>query len=129
MFATVRPTLKRIAYVGNEFDGEICSTAFCVLRAMPDTSSKYLFYGVQRDAFIDELAKLQRGASYPAVTDGNIKDQKIPFPSFEEQKEMAEALSVIDEKIENSDHKQEALKDLFKSMLQLLMTGQVGLRI
>jgi type I restriction enzyme S subunit len=128
LFATVRPTLKRIAYVSSEFDGEICSTAFCVLRVKPDTSSKYLFYGVQRDVFIDELAKLQRGASYPAVTDGNIKDQKIPLPSFEEQKEMAEALSVIDEKIENSDHKQEVLKDLFKSMLQLLMTGQLRVK-
>lgn len=128
LFATVRPTLKRIAYVENEFDGEVCSTAFCVLRGTPTLSSRYLYYCVQRNSFIESLGKLQRGASYPAVTDGNIKDQKIPFPSFEEQKEMAEALSVIDEKIDATEAKKKSLQDLFKSMLQLLMTGQVRVK-
>ena len=31
LFATVRPYLKRIAMVPSELDGQICSTAFCVL--------------------------------------------------------------------------------------------------
>jgi type I restriction enzyme S subunit len=32
LFATVRPTLKRIALVPSELDGEIASTGYCVLR-------------------------------------------------------------------------------------------------
>lgn len=32
IIATVRPTLKRIAIVSEEYDNQICSTAFCVLR-------------------------------------------------------------------------------------------------
>ena len=92
LFATVRPTLKRIAYAGNEFDGEICSTAFCVLRSVPTLSSRYLYYCVQRDSFIESLGKLERGANYPAVTDGNVKDQFIPFPTTEEQKDVADIL-------------------------------------
>ncbi len=33
IIATVRPTLKRIAKIDPNYDGQICSTAFCVLRA------------------------------------------------------------------------------------------------
>ncbi|MBT9170949.1 MAG: hypothetical protein DDT18_01306 [Actinobacteria bacterium] len=128
LFATVRPTLKRIAYVGNEFDGEICSTAFCVLRGTPTLSSRYLYYYVQRDSFIESLGKLQRGANYPAVTDGNVKDQLIPFPTIEEQKDIADVLLGIDSKIDQEARKMDMLKDLFKSMLQLLMTGQVRVK-
>lgn len=128
LFATVRPTLKRIAYVGSEFDGEICSTAFCVLRSVSTLSSRYLYFCVQRDSFIESLGKLQRGASYPAVTDGNVKVQLIPFPTLDEQEEIANILWDIDNKINHETAKKNMLKDLFKSMLQLLMTGQVRVK-
>lgn len=128
LFATVRPTLKRIAYVENEFDGEVCSTAFCVLRSVSTLSSRYLYYCVQRDSFIESLGKLQRGASYPAVTDGNVKDQLIPFPTSEEQKDIANILRDIDNKIGYETAKKDMLQELFKSLIQLLMTGQVRVK-
>ena len=114
--------------MGNEFDGEICSTAFCVLRSSLELSGKYLYYCVQRDSFIENLGKLQRGANYPAVTDGNVKDQLIPFPTIEEQKDIADVLLGIDSKIDQETRKMDMLKGLFKSMLQLLMTGQVRVK-
>ena len=33
IFGTTRPLLKRYCLVPNEYDGQICSTGFCVLRA------------------------------------------------------------------------------------------------
>jgi len=129
LFATVRPTLRRIAFVGNEYDEEICSTAFCVLRSKAELTSRYLYFCVQRDEFVENLGKLQRGVSYPAVTDGNVKDQLIPFPEdISEQDEIADILWHINEKIEHELYKQESLKELFKTMLQLLMTGQVRVK-
>ena len=32
LFATTRPTLKRFCQIGDDYDGQICSTGFCVLR-------------------------------------------------------------------------------------------------
>src|SRR4051794_17648762 len=32
IFATVRPSLRRVALVPPELDGQVCSTGFCVLR-------------------------------------------------------------------------------------------------
>ncbi len=129
IFATVRPTLKRIAYIENIFDREICSTAFCVLRSKKDVLfSRYLYYCVQREEFIEELAKLERGASYPAITDNNIRDQKIPLPKIEEQQEIANILFNVDKKITQSESQKQTLRDLFKTMLNQLMTGRVRVK-
>jgi len=129
IFATVRPTLKRIAYVDEDYDGKICSTAFCVLRSKKNVlSSRYLYYCVQNDEFIEELAKLQRGASYPAVTDGDIKRQQIPLPKVEEQEEIANVLFNIDKKLAQVESRKQTLQALFKTVLNQLMTGKIRVK-
>ena len=129
LFATVRPTLRRMAYIDEKYNGEICSTAFCVLRSKKSVlSSLYLYYCVQRDEFIEELAKLQRGASYPAITDNDVKIQQIPLPSFREQNEIADILSSIDKKISQAESKKQTLQALFRTMLNQLMTGKVRVK-
>ena len=129
IFATVRPTLKRIAYVDEDYDGKVCSTAFCVLRSKKNVlSSRYLYYCVQNDEYIEELAKLQRGASYPAVTDGDIKRQQIPLPKVKEQKEIANVLFSIDKKLAQVESRKQTLQALFKIVLNQLMTGKVRVR-
>ncbi|MEA1997932.1 MAG: restriction endonuclease subunit S [Euryarchaeota archaeon] len=126
IFATVRPTLKRLTFINEEFDGEICSTAFCVLRATENILNPlYLFYAVQRDVFIDEFEKVQRGASYPAITDSYVKNRKIHLPPLPTQQKIASILSTVDKKIEAEENKKIALDELFKSLLHNLMTGKI----
>lgn len=123
IFATVRPTLKRLTLIDEEFDGEICSTAFCVLRAMENTlSPSYMFYTIQTDAFMDELEKIQRGASYPAVTDSDIKNQKIPLPPIPEQHRIAAVLSAVQDAKEKTEAVIAAAKSLKKSLMRHLFT-------
>ncbi|HIJ02389.1 TPA: restriction endonuclease subunit S [Candidatus Woesearchaeota archaeon] len=124
--ATVRPTLKRIALVPEDYDNQICSTAFCVLKANAEQlNSKFLYYSTQRSLFFDALESIQRGASYPAVTDSDIKKQKIAYPPPACQQEIAEILSSVDSKIEQEENKKKALEELFKSMLSNLMTAKI----
>jgi len=128
IFATVRPTLKRITIIDNTFDGEICSTAFCVLRANGNLAIPlYLFYAVGRHTVIDGLGKIQRGASYPAVTDSDVKNQKISLPPLPTQQKIADILSTVDKKIEAEENKKKALEELFKTLLHQLMTGKIRL--
>ena len=75
-----RPTLKRVALIHDEFDNEICSTAFCVLRAIEEKiDPEFLYYVIQRNVFIENLGTIQRGASYPAVTDKDVKTVKNDY--------------------------------------------------
>ena len=126
IIATVRPTLKRIAKIDQNYDCQICSTAFCVLRADgKKMSSNYLFYNIHRDYFIAELGRIQKGANYPAVSDSEIKNQKIQIPSLTEQQNISSILSAIDEKIQAEEQKKEALKQTFNSLLKNLMTAKI----
>lgn len=85
LLSTVRTYLRNIALVPLEFDGEIASTGFCVLRPSAAVQSPFLFYAVQTDDFISALNPLQRGTSYPAVRNNDVMAQRIPLPPLPEQ--------------------------------------------
>ncbi len=129
IFATVRPYLKRVAQIPPEFDNQICSTAFCVLRPRPDIiDNKFLFYAVSNDSFVQRVSEHQRGSSYPAVTDKEVLAENILLPPLVEQREIARILRTIDEKIEAEENRKRALEALFKSLLHHLMTGKVRVK-
>ena len=126
LFATVRPTLLRVALVPAYLNNQVCSTAFCVLRQRREiTADHFIYYLVQRDQFVQQLALIETGASYPAVTDRIVKEQIVPVPSIDEQHEIVEILNAIDRKIELHQKKRAVLDDLFKTLLHKLMTGDV----
>lgn len=92
IFATIRPTLRRIAIVPAELDGQVCSTGYFVLRPKGEIDHRWVFYFLQTDTFLAEMERLQKGASYPAVTDNDVRSQMIPVPSLGTQKEALEKL-------------------------------------
>ena len=94
LFATIRPTLKRIAVVPPELDGEVCSTGYFVFRPHNGLDGKFLYYYLFTDGFLEAMEALQTGASYPAVNDAQVKDQKIAFPPLPEQKRI---VAILDE--------------------------------
>lgn len=122
IFATVRPTLRRIAQIPASLDGEIVSTAFCVIR--PDREKinpDFLFFALQLDSIMAEVAALETGASYPAVRDSDVLDQIIPVPPLPEQLSIAAALRTAREALLHEARcgktaaalKQSAMQELF----------------
>jgi len=94
IFATIRPTLQRIAQVPEELDGQVCSTGYFVFRTKPEVEPRYLYYYLFSTDFMGAMEKLQSGASYPAVNDTQVKSQTIPLPPLAEQKQI---VGVLDE--------------------------------
>lgn len=129
IFATVRPTLRRVAEIPEHLDGQIVSTAFCVLRALPDAMvPDYLFCVVSRPEFSEALGGIQRGASYPAVTDKDVMRQLVPRPpKLDEQRAIARAILGIQAKLWRASRVRLALSGLFSDMLHLLMIGRIRL--
>jgi len=56
---------------------------------------------------------------------GILKEKLIPKPSLIEQREIAEILQTIDQKIEIEQKKKALYEELFKTMLNKLMTGEI----
>lgn len=96
VFSTVRPYQKKIAIVKEDLDGHIASTGFCVLRPLPGVlDTRYLYHYLKSDALMDQVLPLQRGASYPAVGDSDVKNATIPVPDLDTQKAIAEQLDSV----------------------------------
>ena len=121
LFATVRPTLKRIAQVPEYLDGQVCSTGYFVLRPKEFVEGKFLFYFLFTEHFMGAMEGLQKGASYPAVNDGEVSSQTILLPPIDEQKRIVgildEAFEDCDRVIRNTEKNLANSRELFESYL------------
>jgi len=127
IFATVRPSLKRVAFITREYDDQIASTAFCVIRPNQEQATPlYVYYFLLSDFLNGEIAGLQHGASYPAVTDKDILNQTIFLPPLTEQKKISAVLFKIQKAIEIQEAIIEKTRELKKSTLHHGFTN--GLR-
>ncbi|WP_298450486.1 restriction endonuclease subunit S [uncultured Marinobacter sp.] len=124
IFAMTRPNLKNIALVRDEYSSPVASTGFCVLRANKKVLPAYLFYFVTTDFVQAQIEPYVGGASYPAITDGNLKKAPIPIPSIEEQKRIVEKLDALLTRIDTAiEHLQESVT-LKNILLQSALDGQ-----
>jgi type I restriction enzyme, S subunit len=123
IFATVRPTHSRVALITEEYDGLVCSTGYFVLRGKENIDNKYLFYFLLTDEFNQQMEKLQKGASYPAVTDAEVKSIFLRYPkSLSEQKHIVsildEAFAAIAKAKAIAEQNLKNAKEIFESYLQ-----------
>ncbi len=130
IFATVRPTLKRIAVIPKELDNQVCSTGFFVMRTNGELINLLIFYYLLSARFLSSMEEMQKGASYPAVTDNEVRGQEIAYPkSLIEQHEIVSNLksfyleinkleSIYRQKLTDLDElKQSLLRKAFKGEL------------
>lgn len=97
LVSTVRPNLNAVAIVPPEYDKQVASTGFCVLRANEELISKrFLFYWTLTPEFVNHLTSRMRGANYPAVSDDVVKTSVIPLPPLSEQRRIVEILDQAD---------------------------------
>ncbi len=126
IFATIRPTLQRIAVVPEHLDKQVCSTGYFVLRPRQGIDHRFVFYSLFTENFIGQMESLQKGASYPAVTDGDVRAQEIPVPPLAEQQRI---VGLLDEAFEglatakaNAEKNLQNARALFESHLQSVFT-------
>jgi type I restriction enzyme, S subunit len=71
------------------------------------------------------FVKLSRRAVNQANYNRNeIFELKIPFPKYEEQREIVKAIEAVESKIHLHESKKTLLEELFRTLLHQLMTGQ-----
>ena len=127
IFATVRPTLRRIAQIPASLDGEIVSTAFCVLRPNPAAiHPDFLYFAMQLEGVTDGIAAMQTGASYPAVRDIDVLNQSVPLPPLSEQCEIAAVLNHARAAVLAQKKCEDGAMNLKRTAMQTLFTR--GLR-
>lgn len=97
IFATTRPTQMRVCLIPENYDGDICSTGYCVLR--PNKSiilPQYLFFVLAVDNFKSFLSNNLTMGNYPSISNNTLKEYEIPIPSLEEQQRIVDILDRFD---------------------------------
>lgn len=126
LFATIRPTLRRIAIVPESLDRQVCSTGYFVLRPKAGIDYRYIFYWLFGEGFMGQMEVLQKGASYPAVTDAEVRAQAIPFPPLPEQQRIVgildEAFDGIATAKNNAEKNLRNARDIYASVVESMYT-------
>lgn len=123
IFATTRPTLGRVTTIGREYHNQICSTGYAVLRPMAGVViTRFIYYFILSESFMKLMESLQRGASYPAVSEKDVKQSSLKIPkSLKEQQQIVaildDAFDAIDQAQANIEKNIENAKELFQSKL------------
>jgi restriction endonuclease S subunit len=123
--STVRPYLKGFAFVGKEFDGQIASTGFCVIRAKSTSILPELIWAlVGSDDFVDFLIIRSTGSSYPAVRSNDISDFTFMLPPLLDQESISKLIMTFDDIIRASSILIDSAQNLRSGLLSDLLSGE-----
>ena len=86
----------------------------------------YLNYYLNFESTQQELKTIAyRGASQVNISASRLANFRLPLPPLSEQKEIAEILQTIDQKIEIEKKKKELYYELFKTLLNKIMNQEI----
>ena len=125
LVSLTRPNLNAVALVGKEYDGQIVSTGFEVIRPV-GVDSRFVFFLVRGQAFIDAISGRVQGALYPAAKSSDVKGYQFPLPPSEEQKAIADKLDKLLAQVNNLKARLDAIPAILKRFRQSVLAAAVS---
>jgi type I restriction enzyme S subunit len=102
IIGTTRPYLKKFAIVTEEYDNDVCSSGFSIIQPSKEYHLPYLHQFLKCTYGIEQLKNKMTGGLYPAITEPELKEIKIPFPDVDIQKEVMKLIELKKENILNN---------------------------
>lgn len=120
IFATTRPTQMRWAVIPEEYDGQIASTGYCVLRPVNDVIlTNFLAHILGTGTFSRYVEANQIEGNYPSISDSRVRDFKVPVPPLEVQREIVRILDTFSKMEAELEAELEARKQQYEYYLKL----------
>lgn len=97
IFATTRPTQMRACIIPTQYNGDICSTGYCVLRV--DTKillPRFLFFSLTVSGFKTYLSNNLTLGNYPSISNNTLLEYEVPVPSLANQQRIVSILDRFD---------------------------------
>lgn len=118
-----RPYLKKFALVTQEYDDNICSSGFSVIEETKDYYLTFLLQFLKCSYGIEQLKNRMTGGLYPAITEGELKEIKIPLPDIDKQIEIMNSVNIkvneiVNNKVVIEELKHQANEEFEKAIFQ-----------
>ncbi|MBE4084892.1 restriction endonuclease subunit S [Vibrio parahaemolyticus] len=120
-----RPNLNAVAKITKQFDGQIASTGFDVLKPIL-IETEWLFAVVKSKPFIDAISGTTIGALYPACKASDIRNYEMPLPPLPEQKRIVEKLDEVLAQVDTIKARLDGIPDLLKRFRQSVLASAVS---
>lgn len=139
IFATTRPAQMRWAVIPSEYDGQIASTGYCVMRPNNDVIlTNFLAHILGAGTFSRYVESNQVEGNYPSIPDSRVREFRVPVPPLEVQREIvrildtfskmeAELEAELEARKQQYEHYQyQVFNDLRSSAARLVPLSEIG---
>jgi len=104
----------------------MCSDGIRLCADRSKYDSRFILYSINSKYFRQNAIAHSTGSTRLRIGLDELRNLDIIIPSFEEQKKIADILSTVDGKIEQTDALIEKTKELKKGLMQQLLTRGIG---
>ena len=124
LILTTRATLGACSI--NDKHTPVCTNqGFQSIICSEKVENEFLYYIICGNKFQNEMSKRAGGSTFKELSPSNLKQIEVSIPCKEEQQKIASFFSTLDEKIELSERKQEALEQLKKGLMQKIFSQEI----
>ena len=123
LLSNIRPYLKKVWYADKNGG---CSADVFVFKALPICDSNFLHHVIANDRFIKFVMGGAKGVKMPRGDKEQMITYKVGLPCIEEQKKIANLLSLLDERISTQNKIIEDLKKLKSAISDRLFKNIKG---
>jgi len=126
--STTRPSRGAIAKISAAENFSIASTGFAVIRHCDSTIilSEYLHTILRHRLCLIQLEQRSSGGNYPAITQEELGNIKIPIPSILVQQEIVLHINSIVEKAQQLEAEANAAVEAAKKEVEAMILGEGG---
>jgi type I restriction enzyme S subunit len=125
----VGASIGRVAIANEKINGANMNQAVAIVRFRDNSLlSWFIMYYLLTTRGQEEINFNKKEIARANISLSDINGFVIPKPSEKEQRQIVQIFNIIDKKIEMHTAKKSALQDLFKTMLNKLMTGEIRVK-
>jgi len=116
-------SLKSVAIVPKEYNGEVATNGFAVLRVKDNNLRYLLFYYLMTDFAQLQIERNLTGAIMPSISKSELKNILIPLPDKITQEKIAKKIKEIDGRIIKLKVEAEEVIEIAKKKVEAMIIG------